>query len=64
MKTQKNWRKVSSVVLGLMASGFMVVLAGCSSPLESRNDGDSPVMAAGQGVVRVSLGEAARTLMP
>jgi formylglycine-generating enzyme required for sulfatase activity len=65
MKTQKNWRKVSSVVLGLMAVGFIALLAGCSSPLESPgNGGDSPVMAAGQGIVRVSLGDAARTLMP
>ncbi|MDR3333420.1 MAG: formylglycine-generating enzyme family protein [Treponema sp.] len=63
MKKQKNWRKVSSCALGLMAAGFMVLLAGCP-PVESPGSGESPVIAAGQGVVRVSLGGAARTLMP
>ncbi|MDR3343024.1 MAG: hypothetical protein LBT14_09630, partial [Treponema sp.] len=54
MKRQKNWRKVSSVVLGLMAAGIIALLAGCPSP-------ESPGRT---GVVRVSIGEVARTLLP
>jgi hypothetical protein len=50
-----------------MAAGIIALLAGCPSPVESPGTagGDSPVIAAGQGVVRVSLGGvSARTLMP